>query len=151
MWILGFYRAYLSFCIGIILYILVLKSIWLLLASMILARIGWYCIERQINHFAINRDFRTHIYRFKQNLGPYGIRLANKAETDWQVKKSLSEVFTANRNKLKKHVEQLQMMDTLFKAGIQPDGDAYQLHDCKLAYGKFRLENPERPESDRGC
>lgn len=36
------------------------------------------------------------------------------------------------------------MMDALFSAGMRPDSDAYQLHDCKLKYGSYRLEQSEK-------
>jgi len=144
MWVLGFYRLYISFCIALAVYLFVSKSFWILLTSIVAARTAWYGIERQIIRLQINRDFASHLYAFKQQLGPYGIRLANKAETDWRIKKSLSEVFTANTRKLRKNVEQLQMMDTLFKAGMRPDQDACQLHDCKLTFGKSRLERLEK-------
>ena len=49
-------------------------------------------------------------------------------------------MFTSNQKKLQKAVEQLEMMDTLFKAGMRPEGDEYLLHDLKLKYGKYRLE-----------
>jgi hypothetical protein len=52
----------------------------------------------------------------------------------------LSEVFTPNYKQLTKTVEQLEVMDTLFKSGLSPDGDTYQLHELKLKYAKYRIE-----------
>ena len=83
---------------------------------------------------------QAHSAQFKELLGPYGIRMINKAEQDPGIRKSLSEVFTPDLKKLKSTVDQLEMMDTLFKAGMQPDADTYQLHDLKLKYGKYRVE-----------
>ena len=77
---------------------------------------------------------------FKQQHGPYGIRIANKAENEWHIKKSLAEVFTTNIKKLHKAIEQLEMMDTLFKAGLRPEGDEFLLHDLKLKYGKWKTK-----------
>lgn len=88
----------------------------------------------------MNKLFKQNETEFKQLYGPYGIRLINKAETDWQTKKSLAEVFTNKKSNLKNTVEQLEVMNTLFQAGLKPDGDAYLLHDLKLKYGKHRLE-----------
>ncbi|MDG5814533.1 hypothetical protein QA601_05565 [Chitinispirillales bacterium ANBcel5] len=64
----------------------------------------------------------------------------NKAENDYSLKASLAEVFVTDLNTLRKTVESLEVMDTLFKAGMRPDSDSYQLHDLKLKYGKYRIE-----------
>jgi hypothetical protein len=140
MWMLGFYRTYASVCAGAAVYIFVLRSVWLLIGAAFMTRAAWFFIERFLGRLAIERDFKRHIFEFKQQCGPYGIRLANKAERDWHVKKSLAEVFTSNPARLKKNVEHLTLMDTLYKAGMRPDADSYQLHDCKLNYGTSRLK-----------
>jgi hypothetical protein len=111
---------------------------WVLIA--ILSRTIWYFVEHALRNRQINKDFQAHETIFKQLYGPYGIRLINKSETDTAVRKELAEVFTGDMKKLLKTVEQLEMMDTLFKAGMRPDGDAYLLHDLKLKYGKHRLD-----------
>ncbi len=84
--------------------------------------------------------FKSHVTPFKELTGPYGIRLINKAENEHTVKESLAEVFTPNRKELQKVLEQLEVMDTLFKSGLRPDGSSYQLHDLKLKYAKHRIE-----------
>ena len=138
MWIFGFYRFYL--CLLIAIFSSFKFDNWWILAPVFIGfRATWFAGEHYIHKIVINRNFKKHIQSFKQDLGPYGIRIANKAENDWQVKKSVSEVFVSDRKKLKKTVEQLEMMDTLFKAGMRPDGDQYLIHDLKLKYGKKRL------------
>jgi hypothetical protein len=98
-----------------------------------------FFIEWWIKRLLINRDFASHEAEFKQLYGPYGIRLINKAGTDSRIRNGLAEVFVADLNKLKKSVEQLDVMEVLFKAGMQPQGDEFLLHDLKLKYGKHRL------------
>ncbi len=107
----------------------------------LLTRITWHLIEQGITRYAIQKDYNRRIAEFKQHHGPYGIRIANKADNEWHTKKNLAEVFTSNQKKLKKTVEQLEMMDTLFKAGMRPEGDEFLLHDLKLKYGKYRLDS----------
>ncbi|HUI90938.1 MAG TPA: hypothetical protein VLX68_01715 [Chitinivibrionales bacterium] len=145
MWFLGFYRLYVSLCCGIACYLFITKSIWLSLLVAAAFRALWFGIERILELILVDRDFKRHIYSFKQELGPYGIRLANKAEQDWRIKKSLAEVFVANPARLRKNVEQLTVMDTIFKAGMSPQGDDWLLHDCKLKYGSYRLAKLEKP------
>ena len=140
MWILSFYRAYFALCAGTAGYFFLKKSVWLSVAAAIIVRALWFAVERYIKRAIIERDYKRHVYEFKQQLGPYGIRMANKAENEWPIKKSLAEVFTSNTARLKKNVEQLQIMDTLFSAGMRPDAETYHLHDCKLKYGVYRLE-----------
>ena len=111
----------------------------------IAVRICLYFIEKKVHHRQINKHFSQHITLFKQLYGPYGIRIANKAESAWHIKRNLSEVFTENETALKKAVESLEVLDTLFKAGLQPQGDDYLLHDLKLKYGKYRLEQNHMP------
>ncbi len=140
MWLFGFYRLYLSVCAGIAFYVFVVPSIWGSIAVAIAVRAGWFGVERVVERISIGRQYRLLIYSFKQQLGPYGIRLANKSEKDFHLQKSLAEVFVTGSARLKKNVDQLKMMDTLFQAGMRPDGDAYLLHDCKLKYGTYRLD-----------
>jgi hypothetical protein len=140
MWLLSFYRLYVSLLSGVAGALLVVHTWWFGVIVALGVRLLWGLAEMVTGRILINRDVARHIFTFKQELGPYGIRIANKAETDASVRKSLAEVFTGNEKKLRKTVETLEMMDTLFKAGMRPDGDAYQLHDLKLKYGKWRLE-----------
>lgn len=144
MFLTGFYRAYISICAGIAFWLWIVRSVWLSIAVAIAARAGWFGVEEIIKRMRINRDFKRHMYEFKQQLGPYGIRLVNRAEQDWHVKKSLAEVFSENPARLKKNVEQLKVMDALFQAGMRPDADSFQLHDCKLKYGAYRLERLQK-------
>jgi hypothetical protein len=140
MWIFAFYRTFIALCAGFAEYFFLARSVWLLIATTILVRSAWLAVERMFSRMTIKRDFDRHVYEFKQQLGPYGIRMANQADNEWHVKKSLGDVFTSNTARLRKNVEQLQMMDTLFKAGMSPDAETYQLHDCKFKYGMFRVE-----------
>lgn len=147
MWLLSFYRFYTSVVLGIMAGLFVVRTWWFGVIVAAAVRACWGGIEYFIEKMRINRSFRAHAYAFKQELGPYGIRMINKAEKDASVKRQLAEVFTADEKKLRKAVEQLEMMDTLFKAGMRPDGDAYQLHDLKLKYAKFRIEQLEKTKS----
>jgi hypothetical protein len=140
MWLFTFYRTYIALFAGIAEYFFLKKSVWLLIATVVIVRSAWFVAEQFIGRMIIKRDFDRHLYEFKQQLGPYGIRMANKADNEWYIKKSLADVFTSNTARLRKNVEQLQMMDTLFKAGMSPDADTYQLHDCKLKYGVYRID-----------
>ncbi len=140
MWILYFYRFYFSILFGILFYLYGIRSIWAGISCVILIRLLWFFIERIIIRINIERNFKKHISEFKQHHGPYGIRIANKAEKEWRVKESLSEVFASDRKKLEKTVEQLEALDALFNAGMRPEGDEFLLHDLKLKYGKLRLE-----------
>lgn len=106
----------------------------------------WYFVEKRINQIRINKWFEQHSYEFKLQTGPYGIRLINQAENDSYIKKSLCEVFTPDLKKLKEAVTQLETMDALFRAGLQPQGDQFQLHDLKLKYGRYRLEKKSDSE-----
>lgn len=140
MWILSFYRFYISVLFGLSVYLFFIRNIWIALLSAIVTRIIWFLCEQLLKKYAAQKDYLRHITEFKQQNGPYGIRIANKADKEWRFKESLAEVFTSNQKKLQKAVEQLEMMDTLFKAGMRPEGDEYLLHDLKLKYGKYRLE-----------
>jgi hypothetical protein len=140
MWIFTFYRFCISLCAGIASYFFLVKSIWLSILLAVAFRIAWFLAEMLAEGAIIRRDFNRHVYEFKQQLGPYGIRMANRADSDWRIKKSLHDVFTSNTARLRKNVEQLQMMNTLFSAGMTPDAETFQLHDCKLKYGTYRLE-----------
>jgi hypothetical protein len=140
MALLNFYRSILAGLCGAAFFFIFLQKWWLWVGVSLLTRILWFMVEKKISRIQINKLFTQRETEFKQLYGPYGIRLINKAETDWQTKSSLAEVFTENKNKLKNTVEQLELMNTLFQAGFKPDGDAYLLHDLKLKYGKYRLE-----------
>jgi len=140
MLFLGLYRLYSSLLCGLLVYFLAAGSVWMALFCAIAFRIVWYVVERIIGNRIIQRAFDRHILEFKQHCGPYGIRIANKAAEEPRIKASLAEVFTDDREKLKKTVEQLEVMDTFFNAGMRPGGDEFLLHDLKLKYGKHRLE-----------
>jgi hypothetical protein len=140
MFLLNFYRFYCSCLAGILVYLFLLHSVWLGLVAIIISRTAWFFIERFLRRIMINKWFAAHQGAFKQQFGPYGIRLVNKAESDAATRESLAEVFTPDPDELRKNVQNLEVMDVMFKAGMRPDGDAWQLHDLKLKYGKFRLE-----------
>ncbi len=144
MLIVRFYRLYAAIAAGAAVYFLANRSVWLWIGSSILTRILWALVERAIRRRRAEIDFKRHIQAFKQQLGPYGIRIANMAENDPRIRQSLAEVFTRDSRELTKTVEQLEVMDTLFRAGMRPSGDEYLLHDCKLKYGKHRLETQQR-------
>ncbi len=140
MFIFQFYRFFLSTALGIAIWLFFIHSFWVIIPVVIFTRIGWFLIEKMLRDINIKKWYTTHEVSFKELTGPYGIRLINKAESDAAVRNSLSEVFTPNLKELKKTTEQLEMMDTLFKSGLRPDGDSYQLHDLKLKYARYRLE-----------
>jgi hypothetical protein len=144
MWLLGFYRLYISLSSGIACWFFLGRSIWLSILTALAVRVVWFAAEKIIEKISVERDFKRHVYPFKQQLGPYGIRVANQAEKDFRTKKSLAEVFVANPARLKNNVDQLAVLDTLFAAGMRPDSDALLLHDCKLKYGTYRLDQPEK-------
>ncbi|MBN1575941.1 MAG: hypothetical protein JW913_05275 [Chitinispirillaceae bacterium] len=144
MWALNFYRFYIAAAAGIGAALFLVRTWWFGLAVTIAVRICWAIVEYIIGRLSVNRLFKQHAFTFKQQLGPYGIRMINKAEKDIAVRKSLVEVFANDEKKLRKAIETLEMMDTLFRAGMRPDGDAYQLHDLKLKYGKWRIEEMEK-------
>jgi len=138
MWLLSLYRFYGSAAAGILSGFL-LHSIWIGIGTAILVRAIVFFIEWWIKRMLINRDFASHEAEFKQLYGPYGIRLINKAASDFRMRSGLADVFVADIRKLQKTVEQLDVMEALFKAGMQPQGDEFLLHDLKLKYGKHRL------------
>jgi hypothetical protein len=144
MWLFNYFRIYICAGAAIAFSIGFKQPWWLGLLLAIVCRVVWYIIEKEFTKRKINRLFEHHSYEFKQQFGPYGIRLINKAEEDWSVKKSLSEVFECDLKKLQETVSQLESIDILFKAGLQPQGDIYQLHDLKLKYGKYRLAKIEK-------
>ncbi|MBN2036576.1 MAG: hypothetical protein JW768_07515 [Chitinispirillaceae bacterium] len=140
MFLLHFYRLYCSLVAGAAVYFLLYQKLWLFFVTVVVFRIIWFIIEGRISAMRINKAFDEHQGFFKEQYGPYGIRLINKAETDKTVKLSLAEVFTPNMKKLQDTVRSLEAMDVIFNAGMRPDGDAWQLHDLKLKYGRYRLE-----------
>jgi hypothetical protein len=139
MFIFPFYRILVTVLLGFLCWLFILRVWWSWVIVTILSRTIWYFVEHTLRTIQINNNFRTHETVFKQLYGPYGIRLINKSENDAAVRRELAEVFTGDMKKLAKTVEQLEMMDTLFKAGMRPDGDTYLLHDLKLKYAKHRL------------
>jgi hypothetical protein len=140
MWIFNYYRLFSSVAAGGAAWFFFKPAIWLWILITILFRTLWYFTEIKIRGIRIDRWFEKHQYDFKQLTGPYGIRLINKAAEDPAVRRSLAEVFTPDLKALRKNVDQMEVLDTLFKAGMRPDGDDYQLHDLKLKYGRHRLE-----------
>lgn len=140
MLLLNFYRAYFALTSGALVYFLLYRSLWLAVGIAVVTRTGWFFIEKAMHTVFISRWFEENQAAFKEQFGPYGIRLINRAETDAAVKNSLAEVFTPDLKKLKQTVDSLDAMDVIFKAGMRPDGDTWQLHDLKLKYGKWRLE-----------
>jgi hypothetical protein len=140
MGIFSFYRLYFSLAAGAMCCLFAFRSIWIGLAAAAVSRTVWYLVERRIRKIRVDRWFEEHQAAFKERFGPYGIRLINRAESDPSIKNSLAEVFTPDLKKLKENVASLEVMDALFSAGMRPDGDAWQLHDLKLKYGKSRLE-----------
>jgi hypothetical protein len=140
MFIFQFYRFFLSTALGIATWLFVIHSFWVIFPVLIVTRLVWFMIEKLIKNIRIKKWYKVHSAPFKELTGPYGIRLMNKADTDTAVRTSLAEVFTTDFKELKKITEQLEMMDTLFKSGLRPDGDSYQLHDLKLKYARHRLE-----------
>jgi hypothetical protein len=136
-----FYRLFLSVGAGALLYFVTLHSWWIWLVGAIVFRIIYHFTESFILKKQRNTWFERHAYEFKQQFGPYGIRLINKAESDPSLKKSLCDVFIPDLTTLQNTVNELEMMEALFNSGLRPDGDAYQLHDLKLKYAKYRLQN----------
>lgn len=141
MIILNYYRFYLSLLAGAAVYFTMIHSWWVWLCVSMAFRVTWFLIQGKYHKFLINKYFIQHEYEFKQLLGPYGIRMINKAESDKAIKESLSEVFIPDLKKLNETVKTLEMMDSLFQAGLRPDSDTYHLHDLKLKYAKHRLNN----------
>jgi hypothetical protein len=140
MIVFSFYRLYGSIGAGIGAYFFIWHRLLPALACIIGIRTLWFLIERFVGRLLIEKYFKQHIYEFKQQLGPYGIRMANKAERKFSIKKDLSEVFLPDVKKLQKYHGQLKVLDTLYGAGMRPDPESWQLHDCKLKYASFRLE-----------
>lgn len=140
MWLLSFYRFYICVALGAGLYFFVVHSFWLALLVAVAARVLWWAIEYVWEEMRIRKLLRRELPGFKQHFGPYGIRVANKADTDRRVRKGLAEVFEQDPAKLKKTVDQLEVMDALFQAGMRPQGDEFLFHDLRLKYGKRRLE-----------
>jgi hypothetical protein len=140
MFLLTFYRFYIALLAGAAVFFLILPRLWFAIGIAIAARVAWLLIERLMKKLAINRSFEAHQTNFKELYGPYGIRLINKAESDPSIKQSLAEVFVKDSKKLQENVKTLETMEVLFNAGMRPDGDAWQLHDLKLKYGKYRVE-----------
>jgi len=140
MFFLNFYRLFFSLLCGALFYYLWFHNWWIWILVTLVTRLLWFTIEIIIGHIQIEISFRQHAAEFRQLYGPYGIRIINKAETDWQTKKSLAEVFTNNITCLNKNVELLNVMNTLFQSGLKPDDDNMLIHDLKLKYGKYRIE-----------
>jgi len=140
MWIFSFYRFYCSLAVVFLCRFLVYPSWWLAVGVGMVVRIAWSVTERLVERYRVDRLFSQYRREFKDTFGPYGIRLINKAEKDRRIKSSLVEVFEPNPEKLKKNVEQMEVMETLFNAGMQPQGDDFLLHDLKLKFGRHRLE-----------
>lgn len=141
MWIFSFYRLFIACAVAVLLFIFAGHHWWLALTGLVAVRAIFFGAEFLLNRFLVEQAFKAHSFTFKQQIGPYGIRLINKAETDYSLRKSLYEVFTANRKNLKKNVENLDVMEKLFSAGMRPDSETCHQHDLKLKYGTWRLES----------
>ena len=150
MWIFSFYRMYGAIAVGVGTALLAVHTWWFALLITIIVRGVVAAAEFYLHRLQVERLFKAHAYAFKQELGPYGIRMVNRAEKEFRLRKSLAEVFVKSEKKLRKAVEQLDMMETLYKAGMQPDADTWQLHDLKLKYGRFRIEQLEKSEKQQG-
>jgi len=144
MVLLHFYRMYASLGAAAAAWLFFSLRPWAAALCALGVRFAWFAAERRVNAYRVKKHFVKHVYEFKQQLGPYGIRLANMAENDRSVMKSLDEVFTPNEKQLRKNVDQLRMLDTLFSAGMRPDAQTYQIHDCTLKYGMYRLEQMDK-------
>jgi len=140
MWFLSFYRFFVAIFAALLFYFFLLPSIWAALATGVVSRILWGISESIYRRMRVKRLINKHCAPFKQYCGPYGIRIANKAEQEWAVKQSLAEVFVPGKKELQKNVETLEVLNTLFNAGMRPQGDDFLIHDLKLKYGKYRLE-----------
>jgi hypothetical protein len=140
MFLLRLYRLYAAVAAGAAVYILLIRAGWVWIVTTVAVRILWALLEHLAARIMIERNFARHSYPFRQLCGPYGIRLTKKAQQRFGIKKSLNEVFEPDLKKVEKHVEMLEMMQTLFQAGMRPPGDEYILHDCKLKYGRHRLQ-----------
>lgn len=147
MIITRFYRFYISVLSGAFFYFCVANKWWLWVGVTIITRILWFFIEQKIYNFRMKKWLKQHEFNFKQQFGPYGIRIINKAQSNPFILKSLCEIFNPDIKKLKETVDQLEVMDSLFKAGMRPDGDMYLLHDLKIKYGKYRLEKEEKKDN----
>ena len=147
MFILRLWRFWLSLAAAALVYALVLQSVPVAAAAGVTLRLVLWGLQRLVDSRRITACFRAHASAFRQEFGPYGIRIINKAETQRHIRASLAEVFTPNPATLRRNVEQLEMLDTLFSAGLRPEGDDYLLHDLKLKYGRKRLEQPDRQTS----
>ncbi len=144
MLLLSFYRLYTALAAGAAFYVFVRPSVLLALTIAVLTRLVWLAVDIAVAHWRTESRCRRHLGRFRQQFGPYGIRLANKAETDRRIRRSLSEVFDPDHSRLRKTLEQLEALDALFSAGLRPEGDEYLLHDLKLKYARLRLEETAR-------
>lgn len=135
-----FYRLAVAIGAGVAAAFALVPTWWFALIITIAVRLIWAVLGHVFERLRVDRLFRKHQYAFKQQFGPYGIRIINKAYGNWTFKKSVAEVFIDDETKLHKAVETLELMDTLFRAGLRPEGDEYQLHDLKLKYGRMRLD-----------
>jgi hypothetical protein len=141
MWFASFHRSLISAACGILLYFILFHAVWPSALAAVITRILWGVVETVWNEARITRLVNNELPAFKQHFGPYGIRIANKAKSDRRVRRALAEVFETNPARLQKTVEQLEVIDALFQAGMRPHGDEFLLHDLRLKYGKKRLEN----------
>jgi hypothetical protein len=141
---LSLFRLYASLGVGALVYFFIWRTLWFAIISAITFRAAWFLIERFIELMITNAHFQKYIYEFKQQLGPYGIRLANQAEKDRRTRKSLAEVFIADVDKLRTIIDRLKVLDTLYQAGMTPDQETRLLNDCKLKYATYRLEQTDK-------
>ncbi|MCX7726509.1 MAG: hypothetical protein N2053_06640 [Chitinispirillaceae bacterium] len=139
MWIFNFYRLYFAILVGFISYFFLLRRWWFSLLMTLLFRVLWGVTEYLIKRIQTNNIFKKYSFDFKQKFGPYGIRIINKGEQSYEIRKSLCEVFTDDERKLSKVIEELETMNALFNAGLRPEGDNFLLYDLKLKYAREHL------------
>jgi hypothetical protein len=142
MLLLHFYRFYTAAGAGIGAGIW--RGPWAGLTTFVGVRATWWIVERQLAGRRVERLYSRHISPFKQLCGPYGIRLANKAEQEGRIKRSLAEVFEPNLTKLQRTMQTLEAMNALFTAGMRPEAEEFLLHDLKLKYGRYRLDREQK-------
>lgn len=139
MLLFAFYRLYTALAAGAAFYVFVRPSMGLAIAVAAGVRLLWLAADIALAHWRTESRCRRHLPHFRQEFGPYGIRIANKSQTDPRIRRSLAEAFDPNPARLRKTVEQLEALDALFSAGLRPEGDEYLLHDLKLKYARRRL------------
>jgi hypothetical protein len=143
MFALGFYRFYAAVLCGAVAFLALKRAWWVWVMTSVVVRLAWFAAESAYGNLRVRRLFAKCEPDFRQQFGPYGIRIANLAETNSRVRRSLVEVFEPRIDRLRKTATQLELMDALFSAGARPEADEYLLHDLKLKYARKRLEKEQ--------